>query len=398
MTPPKRGIVLEARVQRLFLALGVHAERGLPIRTGRRVITTATDVDVLAVSYAPNFHRSVFHAECKGGHSARAFDRVFWLAGVRKLLGADRSLLVIGTYDEQSSEFARGLDVETLHLDAIRAMEQAYQIPRDWWPARSDVQTWDPLVKTWGAYTPLQGVSDDLAGTLRTLFVLAQEEGWRVFSYGLLDRVLSLLHDIGRQANGVEHHDESLHVVRLAVSCGLVRLSHYLLGICRDLIARQPAERVRCLSDRLTFGDQGVDDVRHLVERAGALVRAALAEQHLPQPAHWDVDHLLRVPQYQPALLKLVQRLMRHPEQAIYLPYATEMSQFGSGPEPRGAIEEWAQTGRPAVDGMKAFVAQALGVPPSFLAPPNPRVLSAMVNEHWRRPDERHGHLEQRAA
>lgn len=91
------GTALEARLQRLFIALGIHAERGLLVRTGRAGTQMATDVDILAASYTQDFHRTLFHAECKGEKKAQALDRAFWLRGVRSLLDADRSLLVMTT-------------------------------------------------------------------------------------------------------------------------------------------------------------------------------------------------------------------------------------------------------------------------------------------------------------
>lgn len=373
-----RGLPLEARVQRLFFALGMHAERGLPIRVGQKIVSTATDIDVLAVSYGPNFHRSVFHAECKGGSTARAFDRIFWLAGVRRLLAADRSLLVIPTHNLAMSEFARTLDVETLHLATVRALERSYQVPRDWWPARSDVARWDPLLKTWSAYTTLPGLDEHLSATLKALYTLTQEEGWRVFSYTVLGRLLRLLADVGIQATGAEIRQEALHAVRLAVSCALVRLAHLVLGVCRDLAGRQPAERVERLANRLVFGDYEPETVRTLFEHWSALSGAASGLAGAPGTD--GRAGALAPPPYQSALLQLVERLLRQPDQAIYLPYAVEMIQFGL-PERQaaGAIEGWVEAGRPAVDQLKRFLAQGLGVQPTFLSQPSTHVLDGLL-------------------
>ena len=104
---PDSGVLLEARVQRLFLAQGIYAERSLwpAADVGRRLL--ATDIDVLVSEYSSGFHLTRRHAECKSGRRVSTLDRVLWLNGVRSLLGADASYLVLRSFHEDAADFAR---------------------------------------------------------------------------------------------------------------------------------------------------------------------------------------------------------------------------------------------------------------------------------------------------
>ena len=148
MSDPTPGIILEARSQRVFLAQGSFAERGLlPTATpDRRML--ATDIDVLVSEYGSGFHLTRRHVECKSGNFALV-DRILWLNGVRTLLRADSSYLIAADVDLAASDFARGLDVQlftSLHLDA---WEKSIGIPSDVWPCRSDFATFDAARLTW---------------------------------------------------------------------------------------------------------------------------------------------------------------------------------------------------------------------------------------------------------
>ena len=75
------GVALEARVQRLFLAQGIFAERSLYPAADAGHSLLATDIDVLVSEYASGYHLTRRHAECKSGKRVRILDRVLWLNG-----------------------------------------------------------------------------------------------------------------------------------------------------------------------------------------------------------------------------------------------------------------------------------------------------------------------------
>lgn len=380
MTLASSGQGLEARLQRLLIALGTHAERGLTVRTGNKGSRIVTDIDVMGVSYTQDFHRSVFHAECKGEKRAKTLDRMFWLAGVRKLLQADRSLLVMQSHDPSSSDFARLLEIETLSFNSLQELEHRYSISEDWWPGRANYMRWDDLQPTRERYSSVSGITDEILYIVREIYVLCYEDAWRVSSYGSLNRLLRLLGSISEDSEAVEFPPTLLQIIRLAVSYGLVRLSHYLLNTCQDLIIRQPLDRSKYLADRLVFGNQNARQMRLLTERYMRMMKSAFDQYGIEPPARWEADFMLQTPKYQEALLETVQRLLTNPEQAVALPLAMELIQFGFEPEPRGVVETAVETGRPAVEIVKALLTQEFSVPPDLLKPPDVTILDTLMS------------------
>lgn len=375
------GAGLEARLQRLFTALGIHSERGLLVRTGRIEAQMATDVDILAISYTQDFHRTIYHVECKGEKRAKTLDRVFWLSGVRSLLNADRSFLVMPSEDTRSSEFARQLDVETLGLNMLNEMEDNYKIPDQWWPGRANYGFWDDLQPTRSKYADMVGLTENLNTYLRDMYTLCFEEGWRGAPYGSLNKLLKLLKQIGEEVDVKTMPPIPLQVVRMVISYGLVRFTHYLLHACQDLLFRQPLERPQFLADRLMFGNQDSRYMRLVTERSVGMIKSALAEQGVEPPPRWNTA-LLQTPDYHEALLETVQRLLHSPEQTVNLPLSMELIQFGFDSEPRGVVQAIVDSGRPMVGIVKAFIAQGLEIHSSLLDPPDIAVLASYKRSH----------------
>lgn len=379
MTLPTSGEGLEARLQRLLIALGTHAERGLIVRTSPQESRIVTDIDVLGVNYTQDFHRSVLHAECKGEKRAKTLDRMFWLVGVRKLLQADRSILVMQSHDSSSSAFARALEIETLSFNSLQELEDRYSISKDWWPGRTDYKRWDNLQPTRDRYSSLPSLTDELSDSIKQLYALCYEDAWRSSPYGPLNRLLRLMGRIAEDSKSTELTPAVLQVVRMSISYGLVRLSHYLLNTCQDLVIRQPSDRSTFLSDRLIFGNQNAVQMRMLTERYMRMMKSALDQYGVEPPARWETDFMLQTPKYQEALLETVQRLLDRPEQAVNLPLAMELVQFGFAPEPRAVVEAAVEAGKPAVGVTKALLTQEFSIPHELLEPPDVAILDSLA-------------------
>ncbi len=140
----------------------------------------------------------------------------------------------------------------------------------------------------------------------------------------------------------------------------------------------QPIERTQYLADRLMFGNLDAMQSRAMTDRSVKMVRTALAEYEIEAPARWSTDSLLQPPHYHEILAQSVQRLWERPEEAVNLPFAMELIQFGFDREPRGVVENLVSVGRSAVEVVKAFLVQGLSVPSTLLEPPDVKVLSAI--------------------
>jgi hypothetical protein len=128
------GAELERRVARVEFAEGALARLRVPVRAdadrGRDVLT---DVDVLAIDVDLRLRVSIGVSECKSGEGQRGEpDRLFWLAGFQRYLGADRATLVRQTATRRGQAMARRLGLRILDTATLQHREAA----QAWLPER----------------------------------------------------------------------------------------------------------------------------------------------------------------------------------------------------------------------------------------------------------------------
>ena len=364
------GVVLEARVQRLFLAQGIFAERSLlpAADVGHRLL--ATDIDVLVSEYSSGFHLTRRHAECKSGRQVRILDRVLWLSGVRTMLGADASYFVLGSFDEDATDFARSLSVDVMTIKQLETWEKAFDISGLQWPNRSDFKLIDPVRKKSNDLGKRKD-SSEKEKIVRDAIQFVEIDSWRVFGYGRLNRLLRILKALSDMHDGSPSEEGSSLNARYAASALLVRLSQYLLAVCLD-ISRVPVSDLHSyLFDRLMYGDQDARRARGLVQGTLDWMSQALKDRGMSIPPEVDSNRLFRPPGFAEGLIALTEKLLVAPNEARYLPVAIETEQFGSIDEmdmfPR-LRSAW-QAGRGLSALVKGFAVASLGVNASLLTP-----------------------------
>ena len=246
MTSP--GVSLEARVQRMFLAQGIFAERSLypAADTGHKML--ATDIDVLASEYSSGFHLTRRHAECKSGRRVSTLDRVLWLTGVRSLLGADASYLVLASFDEDAADFAKTLDVDVLTVKQLETWEKSLGIPKYTWPARSDFTFFDPIRVKLNDYGRKQS-SSKRDRKIRESVQFVEIDSWRLFGYSQLNRLLRMLKELSDEGQKAPPSGTGILLLRYAGSALLVRLSQYMMAICHD-VSRVTGKRLTNISSK----------------------------------------------------------------------------------------------------------------------------------------------------
>jgi hypothetical protein len=325
MNDSSAGPLLEARAQRLFLAQGSFAERGVfPTATpDRRML--ATDIDVLVSEYVSGFHLTRRHIECKSGRFA-LLDRILWLNGVRTLLRADSSYLIAQDVDLEATEFARNLDVELFTTKHLDTWEKSIGISGDVWPGRSDYLTFDMARSVWRKASDKE---DEVWRFLRAALAFVEIESWLTFRYRLLNKLLRLIRQLSHYYDATLQGDCEL-CARYVFSALLVRFAQYLLAICEDASRVLPTEIEKYLTNRLTFGDQDPDQAMDFTKATVEWVRRALTANRLKMPNEIDTARLHTPPEYTPEFAQLVRRLLDQSQDARYLTLAVERMQFGS--------------------------------------------------------------------
>ena len=371
------GLTFEARAQRLFLAQGSFAERGLlPTATpDRRML--ATDIDVLVSEYGSGFHLTRRHVECKSGKFS-LLDRILWLNGVRTLLRADSSYLIAVDIDLSASAFARGLDVQLFTEQHLNAWEKALGIPANSWPCRSDCATFDSARRQWKQLST--GKTDGVWRLLRGALAFVEVDSWLTFQYRHLNKLFRLIGEVSKIHDSGELDRDQQLCARYVFSALLVRFSQYSLAICADVGGIMPLEVKKHLSNRLTFGDQDPTQVADLTTATVAWVSQGLHAKGITMPSEIDPARLRVAPPYTAEMVSLIHRVLAQSHEARYLPLAVERMQFGLEADDKlPRFRAAAASADTLAVLLKAFVARTFRVPNALATPVHADLMGAYV-------------------
>lgn len=379
---PTTGPGLEARVQRVFIAQGVFAERGLYPSASPNHRMLATDIDVLTSEYVSGFHLTRRHAECKGGRIP-ILDRILWLKGVRSLLSADGSYLILSDFDKEASDFALALDIQLINFRQLEAWESSIHIPQHVWPCRSDFVTYDSAKAAWARLSRAPD-SDAYWRFLREVIAFIEIDSWLNFRYKYLNRLLRLMDGLSKQFDKMRSNGDQALCARYCFSGLLVRLSQYLLSICYD-VTRLPATDIKAyLTQHFTYGDQDPERSSALIKSIVSWVKRGLDKKGIPLPTEIDTTRLFEAPAYTPDLLELVDRLLQQSDEARYLTIAVEATQFSNPtvvtkfPKLKAA----ANAGGDLATLIKGFVIRAFSIPTDLAEPVDERLRAAYHSIH----------------
>lgn len=331
MAKKSTGTNFEARVQRLVIAQGVFAQRGLIPAASQDHCLLATDIDVLATEYQFNFHPSRSHYECKSGKIS-ILDRVLWMKGVRELLEADGSYLVVAGFDPETISFAKSLGIDLLSEADISTLEANLKIPDSWWPGRSQYIALEKMRGIWRSNWSTQSPSKPWV-MLKRIFAQIEIDSWQSLDYRALNRAFRMLGDIGETVSQPES-DEQKDCMCIAVGALCVQLSQIIINSCADLIGHEPTSRRQYLANRLVFGENDSQYALSLIQGTAKLFKQATLKSGDVDSSLLDTTRLTSSPLYSEDFISLVERFIESPLSARYAPLAGELRFFG----PEGSI------------------------------------------------------------
>jgi hypothetical protein len=128
---PNAGDELEIRLARMYFWQGSYARRGISMeRHFHPDPLLVTDLDLLAYQISPQLELIKTIGEAKSGTGRTApkpLDRAIWLAGLMKLVHADRASLVTAlTPSTRVRETVRALGVHAIGIDEITRWENVW--------------------------------------------------------------------------------------------------------------------------------------------------------------------------------------------------------------------------------------------------------------------------------
>jgi hypothetical protein len=247
----KVGDPLEYRVSRLFTHLGFFVRRGRELYTVGR-LDTATDLDVLAIRYSEPFHREVQISECKGGGEG-PLDRLFWLSGVKRYVGASHATLVRRSTKWNIKDFASELGVEVLDFPRLEELEKASGIDEAVWPGASDRDYYASRQAEWTQVLSRNQALGELYATL------AGEVRFHD-PFGGINYLLYQLRSLTRDLRDERSASESLTRFLLAES--VAQLAMFFMRVAEMTIGLSQEDRDGLIRKGLTYGhiDAGLVD------------------------------------------------------------------------------------------------------------------------------------------
>ena len=205
------------------------------------------------------------------------------------MLGADASYLVLDSFEEDATDFARSLSVDVMTLKQLGTWEKAFKIPTEQWPNRSDFKLIDPVRKISLDLGKQEGASRKNK-VVRQAIQFVEIDSWRVFGYGRLNRLIGILRALSDVPDDPTTKEAESVSTRYAASALLVRLSQYLLAVCHD-VSRVPVTDVHSyLLNRLVFGDQDPQRARGLVQGTAEWMSSQLKDRGITIPPEIDSD------------------------------------------------------------------------------------------------------------
>ena len=335
------GELFEARVARLLQAEGAFARRRINLETqyGEK-FKTITDIDVLAFEFRPDLSARLTAVECKTTEARSqpaTGDRLLWLAGVRRLVRADRAILASGRRVEPHQRTLAGeLGCEVLDATDIERREVTQRLAAD-----GQFGAHDPLLLA-EEHEVFAAIKD--LPELKRLYWFSRAELWLSPPIPALKRAFGALRHLSGRWSTALPNEEKRSVEWLArnISVGavlaLVRVAGVAYGMGEEAFSLYLRERLAegvASYQAMTEISRQVDKyVVAVMAKAGASpsVSASAMGAFAPEP-----------PSYADPLLEVVIRLAGSPHAASRLPILADFamaSAYGvSGADERGDPE-----------------------------------------------------------
>lgn len=334
----EKGIILEYRMQRLFLGRGIYAERSLFPAIGQAYDKQATDIDVLATIYGTGFHASRINVESKSGKNVSKLDRILWLAGVQRLIKADSSYLVALEVEQDVAEFGKKLNILTFSEIQLDLWEKSLGLAPDSWLGRSNYHIYESAASAWAKLQQSEKGQDAEWNLLKDINRFLKYDSWVTFSYSNLNRLLRLAQMLAAKLSAGESTGHKKLCSKYYLAALLVRLNQLLVGVCEDVLTIPKTSLESYLTEKLTYGESGASSGA-IVEKTLDWVAKSLKSQGLDLPDAVKSARVTNSPSYTAEFVNLVQQLLVNASETSYLPLASELSLFG---EP--AKEDWPET------------------------------------------------------
>ena len=120
-----KGVLAEECFREYFRNLGSFVLRGVPVREGRE---TVTDIDLWVYTRATAHIRHISIVDIKHQKRSKPFERLIWIKGLQKTLGADEAIIASKGLNEPAENFSEKVGVRVVTRSIFEAVMRQYSV------------------------------------------------------------------------------------------------------------------------------------------------------------------------------------------------------------------------------------------------------------------------------
>ncbi len=304
------GKDLECRVARLLNREGAFVRKRVDVTRWLADRVQITDIDVLRYEFGADLSLRRTVVECKSGDAKSApkeVDRLFWLHGVRTLVGAESALLVV---DKQPTARVRWV-ADTLKVD-VQSIE--------------DVSRREGIVgiatnADWGAHDPeyvrseeriFRSVKDDRY--LQRAVWFFRSDFWHLEPAVALKRTVVLIENLSKRLTDSLPHDEA-ESIRWLIADGTVCFVLAATQLASMAIKLPPADFRTNMTERMSEGLAPIAQLKQLSDAVDRYILGVFKQAEIPP--HISISALGAFaptpPPYLDPLLEVLERFGEKP-------------------------------------------------------------------------------------
>lgn len=305
------GKLLEYRVARLLFRMGYFTRSSLPLKSyfyPEQV--DITDIDVYAVKFDNDFKEHKILADCKSGTSSKQKEtkpsnRVLWLSGLIKFLGASRGYFIKPQISDKFKDFALKNGITPLDYTRLEELENQFNLKEDWRGSYS-IENFEKEINSYNHIKKSRGDMNQLYWFLKMDF-------WILPSNIQIKQIVDRYQDLSIKCSFEEPHEIWL------LGESTILLSIAILRFCQELFSLTEKQRNNWINIRMIEGLGTIEQQEKLLFLSRKYA-ASIIEQYTGKKIDIKEDEVkIPPPEYTSNLIDIFSRLLDETEISIYI-------------------------------------------------------------------------------
>ena len=248
-----KGDFAEEALRIYFQEQGLYAVRGIKLKYEKQDIT---DIDLWLYSKSSSLSRDILNVDIKNKKRSKALERILWTKGLQGVLGTSSSIVATADSKKTTKDFAAKNNVILLDGKFLGRIKENYSLPEN---RLTEEEFFNELDKC----TVIKG---------RKWSIFYEESKSNLLRSLTFNGINSSFHNIKEILTVlISGKFKDLTLLRLCY----VEISYLLLKfdfIAKDLVTEDQRDREKIIEDGLSFGDNGAQRSREIVDFSLSLI------------------------------------------------------------------------------------------------------------------------------